>query len=396
MGALGLVSACSSSDNDGKNESAVRSEHAYGVVTQVLGTEGATTYVNILDSLDATGIDRAEAREFPGTTSAASIDGKLFVASGEAPIITRFDVTNRTNWTDEGRINFAAQGLSAASFFTTITTGPQKAYSALNVVDRIVWDPSRLQIQGMVRADARIQLVRDGLTVNQGYEQAVEGNRAFQPFYWASSDFQRFAPYSQVAVYDTGTDQTRALLDTPCPHLHRSAKDDQGNVYFSSGPGSATQWLYDASAPRNCMVRIKAGEDRIDTDFTIRFEELTGGFEAAAFQYYGGDKGFLAVFDHRAVTPVNPNASIDERRAVNESENWHFWVLNLTTRKAAPMNGIGAFTGQFFSVRLDGRVFVLLPKANYVGTRVYEILPDLSAQFRFESTGWIYEMFKVR
>ncbi|WP_394839770.1 hypothetical protein LVJ94_23055 [Pendulispora rubella] len=395
MGTLVFVSACSSSDGDGKSESAVRSEHAYGVVTQVMGVQGATTYVNVLDSLDAAGIDRAEAREFPGTTSAAGIDGKLFVASGEAPVITRFDVTNRTNWTDEGRINFAAQGLSAASFFSTITTGPLKAYSALNVVDRIVWDPSRLQIQGTVRGDARIQLVRDGLNVNQGYEQAVQAHRAFQPFYWASSDFQRFAPYSQVAVYDTDTDQTRALLDTPCPHLHRSAKDDQGNVYFSSGPGSGTAWLYDASAPRNCMVRIKAGQETIDADFTIRFEDITGGLQAAAFQYYGGDKGFLAVFDHRGIT-VNPNASEDEKRAVNQSENWHFWVLNLTTRTATPMNGIEAFTGQFFSIRLDGRVFVLLPRANYTGTRVYEILPDLSAQFRFETTGWIYEMFKVR
>ncbi|WP_394828659.1 MxcI [Pendulispora albinea] len=395
--AAAFCAACSSS-SDGKTEGGPRFEHAYAFVTQALapGASASTTYVNVVDSLDIAGLDRTQAREVPGLGSASAIDGKLFVANGERPAIMRFDVTNAAHWTNEGQIDFSGQGLTAtAGFFQNITTGPQKAYMARNVVDRIVWNPSTLTIQGTVSGDASIQLQRDGFNVAQGYEQAVHRNRAFQPFYWASSNFIHFAPYSQIAVYDTDTDKQRALLDAPCPHLHRAAKDEEGNVYFSNGSGSATEWLFDPKAPRNCMVRIKAGQETIDQDFTIRFAGLTGGLEAAAFQYFGGDKGLLAVFDHTKVT-IEPNATDDERIAVNQSANWHVWVLDVKTRTAKPLEGLDGFSGQFFTIPIDGRTFVLLPGANYGSTKVYEIVADGTAKKRFATEGWIYEMFKVR
>jgi len=294
-------------------------------------------------------------------------------------------------WSEEGTLSFANYGLKSAPFYTNVFANPQKAYMAYNAVDRVVWDADSMTILGAKPALAALQTTRDGMTVRQGYERAVRDDKVFQPFYWGDANLSRVGKLSQIAVYDGGTDDTRALLDAQCPGLHLSTIDEEGNLYFSNGVYPAPGPIFFPDAPSTCAVRIKAGQEVIDPDFSLRFSDVTDGREGAAFRYLGGGKGFMSVLYKERVT-VDATTT---PASVANSANWRIWTIDLNTRAAAPMDGIDFISGQYFVFTFEGRTFILLPGQDYKSTTVYEV-KDGKAVKRFESVGWAYEMVKIR
>ncbi|WP_394828067.1 MxcI [Pendulispora albinea] len=357
----------------------------------VFGDQGTSTYVSLLDSLDVTSVDFAQAREFSGVAGAATMGGKLFVSDGDSPVVTRFEVGNRGSWKEEGRVSFSNYA-PRAPLFSNAMAGPTRAYMAYNTVDRAVWDPSTMQIVSQQPHDAQLPLVRDGLKVDSASSRGIvtRDQRVFWPVFWPNDDYTSFSKTTQIAVYDAQTDATRALLETPCPGLDFATQDEAGNIYFSNWIFSAVAPHYHADAPKNCAVRIKKGEERIDPDFSLRFSDLTGGREAAAFSYIGKGKGFMTVFHHERVP-----AGMSQKDAA-ESNNWRFWRVDLTNRTAAPVDEIDYFGGGYGTFKLDGRTFVLLVSKGYASTTTYEVLPDATIVKRFESRGWGHEILKIK
>jgi hypothetical protein len=362
----------------------------YGLLTMVSTDTDSSTYINLFDTLDFTSVDLKQAREFPKYSPADAIGGKVFVTSGETPTAARFGIAGNGAWIEEGAVSFANYRSSGGA--KNILVSPGKALLELDVLGHIVWDPAELRIIGVEPAPPGIPLEREGMNVLRSHDHVLRGDRLFQAFYWSDKTYDHYAPISQIAVYDTQTNKPTTVLDAPCPHLHIGSQDTEGNVYFSNGSLSGTSPLLFKDQARNCIVRIKAGEEKLDESFTLRFADVTEGREGAGFRPLGTGRGFFAAFHHERIT-IRPES---DSKKVNYSSNWRLWTLDLTTRKAAPLEGFDYFAGQYTAFTFEGRTFVLLPSADYKTTTTYELAADGTAVKRFESTGWTFHMFQVR
>ncbi|WP_394830122.1 hypothetical protein LVJ94_26805 [Pendulispora rubella] len=386
-----ICASCSSSGDADGTAGHDPSKPTYALMSFVFADQGTSTYVNLFDSLDITSVDFAKAREFSGVAGTAAIGGRLFVSDGDSPVVTRFDVGNRGSWKEEGRVSFANYA-PRAPLFSNALAAPTRAYMAYNTVDRAVWDPLTMQITSQQPHDAQLPLVRDGFKVDAASARGivVRDQRVFWPVFWPNDDYTSFSKTSLIPVYDADTNATRALLETECPGLDFATQDEVGNIYFSSWIFSVPGPHYHTGAPKNCAVRIKKGEERIDPDFSLRFSDLTDGREAAAFSYIANGKGFMAVFHHELVP-----AGVSQKEAV-EGNYWRFWSVDLTNKTAAPIEEIGLFGGGYGTFKLDGRTFVLLVSKGYASTTAYEVLPDGKMVKRFESRGWGHDLVKVK
>ena len=150
--------------------------------------------------------------------------------------------------------------------------------------------------------------------------------------------------------------------------------------------------MLSAAEPRNCFARIKAGETALDTAFTTRFRDITGGREGSNFYYIGDDVALINVYhaERDTITADTTFADIDY------SPNYHLWTFNLRTMQAAPVAGLDYGGGQFAAFRIDARTFIAIPSADYSTTAVYEVLPSGAAEKRFDTGGWTFKMFRVR
>lgn len=390
----GSTSGSTSTSGGSSTSSSTPNQDApvYALVSYVIGTDGTNTYVNLLTSLDVSDVDVKQGREFPGSAGAGVTSGKLFVSSGDAPTTTRFDVKGAA-WTEEATVSFGKYG-SSAPLFTNGFVSPTKAYMAFDVTQRAVWDPSTMTITGSKAAPAMLPLDRDGLKIGPGYDRSivVRGDRMFWPFYWHDDSYQAFSPISQIAIYDTKTDESVGLLDVPCPDIDYVSQAEDGTVYLSSWGFGVTGPTFDEKAGKTCIARIKAGEETLDTSFTATVASLTGGREGMGFHYLKDGKGFLSVF-HKENLP----AGQDPKTAVLTA-NWRIWLVDLNARSAKVVESIPYFAGGASSIfKIDDRVFLLFPTAgDYSASAAYEIQPDGTAVKRFTSKGWAAQLLRVR
>ncbi|HVW24525.1 MAG TPA: hypothetical protein VHC69_04115 [Polyangiaceae bacterium] len=392
---LSAVGAASCSSDGGAAPGGagfVTKEPRYGLVTVVHTGDTPTTYVSTVNTLDFTSIDLAEAPEFSGIAEAAASAGKVFVSSGEAPTLSRFSLSDRGEWKNEGTLSFASYMSDSFELENNVFVTADKAYLPFSVASRIVWDPAKLKITGTQAGSPDLPRAKSNLSLRVGYEHAIRGNNVFQPFFWSDDSTNVIGPTSEIVVYDTSTDETIKVLEAPCPMLTIVTEDDTGNVYFSNSAYGVPQRLLSDSAPATSLARIKAGETDLDTDFTVRFTDLTGGHEASTFLYGSNGKGFMAVYDTDLST-ITPTADQD---TIATDPHQTIWTLDLATQAAAPVRGLPAFGGQPNVFTIDGRTFVLLPSSDYGSTSIYELLSDGSAVQRATATGWVYQMFKIR
>jgi len=365
----------------------------YAIASSVFGDTGSTTYVNLLDSLDVRLIDYARTREFRGGATISAIGGKLFVADGEAPVITRYLVKDDRTLQEDGRISFGNYGLKTAPFYASTFVSPTKVYQHHEKVRRIVWNPAALEIGKLADAPG-IALERDGRNVAPSFDRGsvIRDNRVFHSFSWFDKDYRTAAATSQIAVYDATTDQLVALTDIPCPATEIATKDEAGNLYFSNWVFSLTAPLTSKDAPKNCIVRVSAGKESIDQDWTVRIADLTGGREGAALRYLKNGKAVLAVFHHEDVK----FDGVDDHKLVWGGDTWRLWLVDLKSKTAKPIEGIHRITGGYYLFEFEGRFFALLPSKDYAKTTAYEIFENGTAVPHFETRGWAYQFVKVR
>jgi hypothetical protein len=365
-----------------------RAEHVYVTSTVVFSNEGQNTYLSLLPSLDARSVDLQQAREFPGWSSVWAHEGKLFISDGEAPTITRFAVSEGGAFSNEGTLSFLNQG---AQFAESAFVTPDKAYVFAD--QAVVWSSRSLAITGSFDLPATPDrpggMQYGGLSA--GRSLVVRGDRTYVATSWANWDEYAVSEDSLIVVLDTDTDRVVDTLAAPCPYLDVATLDDDGSIYFSN-------WVYSlwptllSGKKSACAVRIPAGEDRIDPDWSLTFADVTGGHEAAALRYVGGRKALISVYhDERADLSADGDPA-----ALADAANWRFWMLDLDTRAASPIDAIGYHAGGFSTSRIDGRTFLMVPSADYESTSVYELALDDAAELRWSVPGWATELYQLR
>lgn len=364
----------------------------YVIQSLIFGDEGQFSYVLLRDELaPEPTITLDQGREFAGYAPADPVGGRLAVSNGESPSLQFFSISDSDLWTEDATISFSS--FTTAGLEGNVAVSASKAYVPFERTNHTTYDPTTFAIGGEVGAPADIPLTRaGGLNANRGFSQQLRDGLLFQPYYFALTSFQSYAPDSMIAVIDTATDTVAPSTSAPCPHLHITTADDDGNLYFSNGQGSIAAALLTPGNAPNCFVRINAGETSVDPSSVTWFRDLTDGREGSNLFYIGGGKALFNVY-HAERDGLSPDS---EFAAVDTSSSYHLWTLDLATGAAAMLDGTDYAGGQFTALRVDGRTIITIPAADYSSTTFYEITAELDVTKLFDVQGWAFETFRLR
>jgi len=361
----------------------------YYLTSTVFGADGdRQVYVGLDDSLDDFKFSTGSAREFAGVASLEAIDRTLYVASGEEPTITRYQITDEFEWIEESSVSFSNYPLSDnANFFYQYRADDHTWYLPFDGNRRILWDPLELKLLG-TRDDSSVPLEQEGLMLEAGGNRTgvrYEGS-VLQPYFYHDDDWLNFAPASPIAVYDPNTHAETAVLEAPCPGLAVPSVDEEGNVYFSSWDHTPYFALFDAGPPP-CVVKVSR-EREIDVDFTTDLTELTGGRYAMNFRYVRDGWGFADVLHHEELEgDFTGEPDIDVLDQIFEFTHFHLWRIDLKNGRAERYED--AETGSFgwSTARIDGRSLLFVPQDGGAKTKIYELDVDGGAKQLFEVEG---------
>lgn len=370
---------------------AAESSAVYVIESLIFGDEGQFSYVLLLPSLDVgptLTLDRG--REFPDYAPADPVGDKLAVASGDQPTLTFYSITDELAWVEQGALSFAR--FTSLPLEANLAVSERKAYVPFDTTNHGVYDLATLEVGAEVGAPGDIPLLDGGLPAYRGYGHLLRGTTLFQPYYYASDDFHAYAPRSRIAAIDVASDELGASLEVPCPHLHITTADEQGNLYFSNGQGSIAAAILTPGHAPNCFARVNAGEQAIAPSSVTYFRDLAGGREGSNLFYIGDGKALFNVY-HAERDQLSAETPFE---TVDFSSSYHLWTLDLATGEAAMLEGLDYSGGQFVALRIDGRTLITIPEPDYSSTAFYEVSPSGAAVKLFDVEGWAFKAFRLR
>jgi hypothetical protein len=371
----------------------------YALMTQVYRDDDRDVYVYLSDTLDLKEVPLEQAREFGGVANLAPIGGRLLISSGEQPTITAFDITPDLKWMERETVSFAGYPLEDnANFYYQFILNDRTAYLPVEATKRIIWDPTALEIKGLLD-DTSLALERDGLRLEAG------GNRnsarfegpVLQGLFYHDKDWEDFGQLSHVVAYDPQTHKEMKVIDLPCPGLSLATRDERGNTYYGTWGYLPARALY-KTVPAPCIARIRP-DLTLDEAFTTDLTHLTGGRIQNNFRYIGGGKAIANVLHHELLG-IDFSGAYDPAVVDKISESgphWKLWMFDLDRGSARVVEGIDVAigSGAQFAVH-DRRTFVFLPYDQWSRTRVYELDAAGQATARFETPGDVFKWVRVR
>lgn len=379
---------CGSSASNGSGGEAGGDRTLFAVATAVSTDSGANTYVKVLSKFEDE-LDLSNAREFPGWSDIAAVGKYLFVSSGEEPIVWRFTVSESGKLVGgcaDETLDFGAYA-SDANFYNQMLVSETKAY-LIGEGEYVVWNPSTLEIEGTVPFPALPE--RSGIPAFVGLDRSavVRDGRLYHTASWSDTENLEFLPDSRIIVLDTETDEVIDVIDAPCPDLAVGDRDEQGNMYFSNwvySPGGTL--LFDG--PATCAVRIPAGSEELDADWSFGYA-AADGHEGATMGYLGDGKWLYSSFTN---DPANYEDDWFEWLFGNF---WQLRTLDPETMETATVEGAPLNGGGYYTARVEDTTHVLLPGDSYTTTTVYAIGADGTAAKKMHMAGWSTRMVQLR
>lgn len=383
------ASACSTAQVEDPPAALRCAESCYVVATAVSDEDGANTYVKVIDHVDQGELDLSDAREFPGWSDMRVVGGKVFVSSGEEPIVYRFSVSDDGSLVEDGQLHFGNYSSMAAMYLHAFVAD-DKAYMFGDAGEYVVWNPTTLEITGTIPLPELTE--RDGYPWSPAYDTGmiVRDGRLYHTVGFMDYDTLEMSATSAIVVTDVATDTVVDVLDADCPYLNFASQGPTGDLYFSNWVYSpAATLLYDA-APA-CMVTIPAGATTLDPAPFV-FADVTGGYEAAALTMLEDGDALLSVF-------VDDNAAFDPQTddvyAWIFGANWKSYRLDLAGGELTELPELGWHSGGYYTANFDDKDYVLLPGANYDSTVIYELGADGAVPVT-TTAGWSTRLYRVR
>jgi len=374
----GLTGACAADSGSGataRDIAATYDEPLYMLNTNIYLDEDRTVYLVPMSSLDQDEVSLDDGREFSGVANFEAIGGRLLVSSGDAPIITEYEISDAFAWKEGKTVSFADFPLEDnANFFYQYIVDDHHMYMPFDGYKRIVWDPTELEL-GMVMDDTALEPELDGLPI------AAAGNRAgiryegavMMPFFYHDENWFHFAPVSHIAVYDPETHEEDKVIEAPCAGLAIASQDEDGNTYFSTWDYGPLLALY-GMAPAPCTVRVTP-ERELDDAFTTDFTAWTGGRYVINFNYVRDGWGFANVLHHENFDVDFEASEIDANveHEIWNDVNWRLWKIDLANETAEPFEQIDVASYGWGIIQLDGRSFMSVPYDDGARTKFYEL-----------------------
>jgi hypothetical protein len=380
------------------NGSGEPQQAVYALHTGLSQPDGSNLgYVALMPTLDVSGqLSLAGAREFPGYAFITSVNGKLLVSDGEAPIVTQFDVSDQLDWIQNATLSFAGVGSFpfGASFERHWFLNEHVAYLTSDVTRRIVWDPTDFVIRG-VMDDTTLEAQREGLVLDAAFNRPprMPQGPVVKLYYYRDEDWFRFGPETPVAIFDPDTHEEAYIVDVPCPALEVSSQDEAGNTYLSPWTYGPALGLF-GEGPATCIRRLNS-ESRLHTDWAPDLRDWTAGRPVQVFRYLKDGKALGTVL-HVDEVEGDFAAGYDPDLAEELGSHWRLWLFDLEQETAQPIQGIGATSSSFSMDSVDDRTFVFVPKEDYSETTVYELDLQGEATARFTVEGLVSRLIRLR
>ncbi len=358
-----------------------------------MGDDGSKSYVILLPNLGVQpDVTLEGGREFGGFSPADVHDGKVIVGSGEAASSSVFELDEDLTWDELGSVGFSNYTSEAIS--ANVSVSSNKIYTPIQVVDFLTWDPNSFELGQVVSApDTLLSFAESSdLLVRRGYSTELRGDTLFQPYYFSDDAYGAFAGCRKSASSTRKTTlsptcSTSIARTCTSRRRTRTATSTSSNGQYSIAPAVLTP-----DHPKNCFVRINAGETTVDPDSLTYFADIAEGREGSNFFPISGDLALFNVY-HAERDELTEDSELS---VVSYSANYHLWTYNLTTHESAPMEGIDYAGGQFVAYRIDGKVYLTVPKGDYSETAVYGISNAGKATKLFDVEGWGFKLLKVR
>lgn len=358
----------------------------------VFGTDTETTYIATLQDVAPQTVDYTKALEKNGWSDVMVTGRMAFVTDGEAPVLTRYAVSDDGVLVEDGRLSFANYAVTSVSGSNTLIVDETKAYVVVTAERQvIVWNPTTLAITGtfdLPELPNRGALRLVGPSVNRA--SAVRGDRAYLAFYWADFTDYSMADDSVVVVVDTATDTVAESIAVPCPEINFASVDEANDrVYFSNWGFSAVNTAFHAG-PHACAVRLDDGATALDPSFQLTFSDVTGGREGATLRVLDDGKVLLTVF-HPEIYDAPPTAE-----QIADGASWHLWSIDLATNEAAPFGDLGYHSFGVNGARVGDETLLFLPSADWASTTTYALADDGTTEARWTSAGWQTRLVALR
>lgn len=398
--ALGLLalSGCGEGDDASASDAGLEIGPVYALQTMIWDADdNATSYVALTDTPEFDTLSLRDAREFPGYAFVSPVDGALLVSDGERPQITRFEITPGRGWDETKTLSFGQLGLleGEAGFERHWFYDEHTAFLSFDVVSRIVWDPSTLEITGAVE-DSKLPDERDGLAIDDTFNRQprIQGSGdVLKPFYYHDDAWETFAPFTSIAVIDPETYAEKDIIDVDCPSLEVASRDEDGNTYFSTWTVGPEKALWGVG-PEPCVRRITA-DSSLDTAWVPDLSQWTEGRPVSVFRYWKDGKALATVL-HTEEVEVDFDGSYDEDAAAELGEKYRVWLLDLDNETAHPLEGLDFTNSGFHWASFDDRTFLLVPYADWSRTKIYELAHDGTVSEHADVVGRVSEWVRVR
>jgi len=304
LASLGFAACGDSGDEEVDLGDFSGSTELYALAPQIAGASSGeyNTYLVLTDRLDGQEVSLQKSLELPGRALIAGPDGGgvLFLAGGDAPTLTRYDLVDGTLKAGPS-VNFASRGVQSIGEYAGqfVFVSETKAYFFDGTTAQvIVWNPKEMTVTGALSFE---EFVMPEVTLSLSAAPITVGKKVVMFPGWRTS--AGIPSRAGVIVVDTETDEITTAEDDRCGYVRDGIVGPDGKIYMATeAVGAARFRLVPESAAAPCMLRYDLEAGSFDADYYWDLTELFEGAIAGSLIRGPNDEAFLRVLDESLTT----------------------------------------------------------------------------------------------
>lgn len=391
LGCLRLVSACSGNDTvtimepgrsgpqtasagsggtaGAENQNSNNNEPVYVVFSTVDTPDGRSSYYALTSSIDGDfPVDITGGLELPGYASMfAPPDGGYLLSGGEAPTVTKYTLGDDNQLLKGATLSFANLGLDYV--YKMVFVDSSKAY----ILDEgqlqlVSFNPSTMELGAAISIDDFE--CEDGST---SFGFPVVRDDGLYVTKSCNNDAATTPPGSTLVHVNTSTDEVTVTQDSRCMGMRVSLLADNGDAYWFSDSWASVVWsVSEVEGPRDCGLRVLAGESTFDPNWELDVTSRTGGLSAFASAPASDSTIWLKVFEESAMTETVPVPVDDADYALPV---WRWALLDVASDEpVVPDTDANLVSWYGDAIVTNGRNFIPASNLTYTETTLVELI----------------------
>lgn len=400
MMAVIALAGCGSDDGTELTGDGVTDGPLYAVQYAVPNvSDGYDAYVGFVPSLEPQQVDPSRSLEVTGggfLSGTPLLPSTFFVASAEAPTVTRYEVSADGSFVRGPTVSFAAQGLAWAPRFQAnmIYASTTKAFAfSFSTQQVIIWNPTAMEV---VRAIPLEGLTREGFENYDASASIVRDNVAYIPSYFGNIETSTAGSESVVVAINLSTDEVTVQTVTNCGGLRSAFITVSGDIVVSGSAGNhgVLHRLHGNVATTPCVLRLAPGQSDFSRAERFDASSLAGGRLVVDVTSAGNNLVFQALDE--SLIAIGPETTRGDLIGAT-AWPWAYAPLDALGSNS-PYTPIPEMTvGQVASLRaiVEGHTFVQVTDAD-ARSRLFDVTDPALPVESISANGFIDAVFRLR